>query len=143
MPVKRTKQDKPLHISATGKNLGGRPLKLDYNKFKTTAELYISKCEEEKRIPFKIELAYLLNISKDTLTDYSKRPRYSDVIKRLETKTETGLVRYGIESNKPIMSIFLLKALHGYKEESKLDITSNGETLGVVNMPLNPDLKRP
>lgn len=103
--------------------------------FAKKADDYIAKCELEKGIPLLMEFAYLLDIGDDTLRKYGDSPSYSKALKKVEKAQEIALVKYGITSNKPVFSIFLLKAKHGYKDMNNIDFTSNGETIGVVQLP--------
>lgn len=98
-------------------------------------DAYLAECITKKRVPFMIEVALKLGISQDTLTSYLQKPAYADVIKKLKNSTELALLRKVIDDNKPVGGIFLLKSLFKYVEGDKLDITSNGQTLGVVQLP--------
>lgn len=113
----------------------GRPLKIDLATFKRLADEYLEECKQNSRTPLLTGYALKLGISKDTLTDYSKRSHYSEVVKRLDLITETMIQTKVLDDNKPVGGIFLLKAKFGYIEQQKLDLTSNGQTLGVVQLP--------
>jgi hypothetical protein len=121
------------------KNKGGRPLKIDAVTFKRASEEYLAECKENKTVPFLQGLAQKLNIDTDTIYSYAKLQRYAAYTKRVRQASENALIQRGLESGKPIMPIFLLKSLFSYQEQGKLDITSNGETIGVVALPANPD----
>lgn len=122
-------------IKKTKKSNAGRPKKLSSTDFKRISEEYLAECKETGQIPFLGELAVRCGVSADTVTEYSKSPLYSPVVKRVKQHTENGLIRKGLNENKPVFPIFLLKSLFSYVEANKLDITSNGETLGVIELP--------
>ncbi len=117
------------------KNKGGRPLKLKPETVKEVVDGYLVECEKNKKVPFMIELARLLGIDKDNLTDYSRRPHFAEHIKRVKEASETALLRKVVDDNKPVGGIFLLKSMFQYVEQQKVDLTSNGQTLGVVQLP--------
>jgi hypothetical protein len=117
----------------------GRPLKIDSKAFKRATDEYLQECIDNKTVPFLQGLAQKLNIDTDTITSYGKLQRYTAQVKRVRQASENALIQRGLESGKPIMPIFLLKSLFSYQEQAKLDITSNGETIGVVALPANPD----
>lgn len=109
--------------------------KVSVAKFIEGTEAYLQKCEETRRVPFLGELAYKLGISADTMSRYAQQPSYAETIKKVKQATENGLIDRGLNDNKPVFPIFLLKARFGYVETTRQDITSNGETLGVVQLP--------
>lgn len=130
------------------KNKGGRPPKIPKTQFMRVTRAYLESCKGKtgnyELRPLKAELANLLGIDKDTLTNYGKRSQFMGIIKELEQASETVLNRRLDNSASNQNAMFALKALHGYVEQQhiKQDITSNGETLGVVQLPSNPDNKR-
>ncbi len=106
------------------KNKGGRPkgsTKLGETKFKELIAGYIGKCTEEKKIPLLKEFCLFAGIDDNTLHSYRSRDGYKEAIKRLDTVQEVALVRRGIEDNKPVFPIFMLKAQHGYRDSDKVD----------------------
>lgn len=100
------------------------------------ADQYLKDCKENGKIPFLIGLANKLDVDASTLSDWSKEnTSYAKVVKRVKRQAEQALIDKAITENKPVFPIFLLKSVFGYQESSKLDITTNGESLGVVQLP--------
>ena len=116
--------------------ISGQPKKVGIDDFIRRTNDYLAECEKNKHIPLYQELALLLNIDPDTLTRYAKTPRYREVLKRVDKLTEVGLINKGLNENKPVFSMFLLKAKHGYIESQyqKVDLNVSG-LLAVVQMP--------
>jgi hypothetical protein len=81
-------------------------------------------------------VAWKVGLSRQALDEYRKKPGYGDVIKRVDEIQENFLINKGINENKPVFSMFLLKAKHGYVEQQyqKIDMNVSGH-LGVVQMP--------
>jgi len=109
--------------------------KIAIEPFIKAVEDYLAECKANKTVPLLLELAERLDISDDTLTRYVQNSTYNEYIKKVRRATEKALINKGLNENKPVMSIFLLKSKFGYIEQQKLDLTSNGETLGVIAMP--------
>lgn len=67
----------------------GRPLKYKQPaKINKICEEYFNKCDKDKE-PYTITgLALALDISRNTLLEYSKRPEYQDTIKRHKQRVE-------------------------------------------------------
>src|SRR6185369_3149752 len=99
------------------------------------ANEYLRECNEYKKIPLIAEFEYKLGISESTLLKYRENPTCAKAIKRVDKAQEVALVRKGIDENKPVFPIFLLKSKHSYVEQQKLDVTSNGAQVGVVMLP--------
>lgn len=126
--------------SIKGKNnRKGKALKLTSAIVTSTINDYIVKCSNEKgeliKEPLLIEVALLLDIDPSTLYEYSKRPDYAGAIKRIKTLGEMFLNRTmeGDKANQNAM--FKLKTRHGYIEQQRLDVTTNGAPLGVIQLP--------
>ncbi len=109
--------------------------KVTPKELKEKANEYLDQCYKNGSVPLFVEFAYLLGISDDTVTKYRNKPEFSGTLKRVEKAQEIALIKKGITDNKPVMSIFMLKAKHGYIEQQKLDVTTNGNPLGVVMLP--------
>ena len=85
-----------------------------------------------------------LNVTQTTLLEWRNHPeRYlgkSDIIKKsmdyMECYLQAQIDKY------PTGSIFLLKTTHGHIEGSRLDITSNGKSLGSTSSEVNEELDR-
>lgn len=96
---------------------------------------YISEMKRVKKAVTITGFLVYANISWDEYGKYLKSPACSKAIKKLKLHAENSLVDKVINDNKPVGSIFLLKSKYNYVEANKLDITSNGETLGVIQLP--------
>jgi hypothetical protein len=111
--------------------------KISATQLSKAIDQYLKDCEVKKVRPLKVELAYLLGIDKDTLTVYSKTPSMQSSIKKLEQASEIFINRKLEESSSNQNMMFLAKVHHGYVEAqySKVDITTNGESIGIVMLP--------
>lgn len=109
--------------------------KLTPQQIEKGVDTYIKKCIDNGKVPLMVEFCLDIGLSQEALTDYRKLPQYEASIKRLDNEQEKGLIRHGLDHNKPVFPIFLLKSKFGYQETQKIDLTSNGETLGVVQLP--------
>jgi len=129
------KEAKAGQMAKETKTKMGRPLKIDLKTFQRIADEYVEECTASNRTPLLTGLALKLDISKEAMNDYSKRPHYDNIIKRIDLITETKIQTKVLDDNKPVGGIFLLKAKFGYRDTQSIDLTSNGETLGVVELP--------
>jgi hypothetical protein len=96
---------------------------------------YLEDCKKNNRVPLLIEFAYNLDISRDTLWKYQEIPSLADPLKKVEEAQEIALISKGLNDNKPVFPIFMLKAKHKWVEQQKVDITSGGEAVGIVMLP--------
>ncbi len=104
--------------------------------FVRITNFYVKECDTKNRIPLLGELALLCGVDTDTLGKYRQKPKYGGIIKRIDQMQENALLNKGLNENKPVFSIFLLKAKHGYIESQyqKVDLNVSGQ-LAVVQMP--------
>lgn len=109
--------------------------KIAIDNFKDGVKAYLAECKLKKNVPFLSGLAEYLDIAMDTLSRYEQNSSYRVHIKKVRLASENGLINKGLNENKPVFPIFLLKAKFGYIEQQKVDLTSNGETLGVIALP--------
>jgi hypothetical protein len=108
--------------------------KVSPERFKQVADDYLEYCKANKQIPLLAKFEFELDISDDTLIKYRKNPAFARSIKKVEKAQEIALLEHGINENKPVFPIFLLKAKHGFQEAAtKLDITAHNS--GVVQLP--------
>jgi hypothetical protein len=121
-------------MQKTGKP-NGRPKKITAIKFEELLEGYITKRQTEGKPVLMTDFCVYAGISADTLTNYEQSPAYVGTVKKLRLYAENDIVNKALNENKPIFPIFLLKSRFGYIEQQKLDLTSNGETLGVIALP--------
>jgi len=78
---------------------------------------------------------------RQALIDYGERPEFADTVKKARARIEGYLEKRLVEGKPPIGLIFSLKNNFGWKDKNEVDVTSNGETMGVVVLPANPDQK--
>lgn len=109
--------------------------KIAIDVFRDGTAAYLLECKTKKNVPFLSGLAEYLDIDYSTLNRYVQNASYARYIKKVQLASENGLINKGLNENKPVFPIFLLKAKFGYIEQQKMDITSNGETLGIVALP--------
>lgn len=111
----------------------GRPTKYD-PAFIVIAREYIDNCNREQtELPTIEGLALIIGVDTDSIDNWAKQ--YVDffgAIKDLKSKQKNQLINDGLYGGKEVnqaMAIFLLKANHGLKESSNLDVTSGGKPL--------------
>ena len=121
----------------------GRPTKYTPDVFKKIEE-YMQMCgKEQMSLPSVEGLAVYLDISKETIYQWSKEYKeFSDAIKKIATKQKIQLMDDGMYGGKEInaaMAIFLLKVNHGMREaptnltqintgEMKIEFTNENKT---------------
>lgn len=113
----------------------GRPEKIQPSVLSKLVDEYLEYCETNKVVPLLQEFALKANVSTDALREYAQKPKYSKALKRLEELSHLGWIRKAERENKPVFSIFMLKSRWNYVEATRLDVTSNGETVGVIQLP--------
>ncbi len=117
----------------------GNKLRLTAQYLNDTIEAYIKECSNAKgeliKEPLLIEVALRLGIATNTLWEYSKRPDYAYSIKRIKETGELYLNRVMEADKANANSMFKLKTRHGYIEQQKIDVTSQGQVLGVIQLP--------
>ncbi len=114
----------------------GKQPKVSLDVFTKVTNEYLEYCEKNKQIPLIKKLAVLLGIDTDTLVNYRKKPHYSAILKRIDDLTEIALLEKGINENKPVFPMFLLKSKFGYVEQQyvKADVSLSG-SLGFSPLP--------
>lgn len=122
-------------MTSTLRHPGGRPTKLQPQQLSELLTAYIAKQKASRKAVLITDFCIFADISLETLTEYGKSQRFAAIVKKLRLHAENALNDKLLNDNKPVGAIFLLKARFGYIEQQKLDITSNGETLGVVQLP--------
>lgn len=85
-------------------------------------ETYLSMCSREQtQLPSVEGLALYLGLNKSTLYEWAKeKPELSDGLKKIASKQKEQLMNDGMYGGKEVnasMAIFLLKALHGLKDQ--------------------------
>lgn len=98
---------------------------------------YFSYCSESKLKPCKSGLQLWLGVSRSQYweweTDKSKKyGRKSNILEMANQAMESSYIERG--EKYPTMNMFLLKANHGFIEQNKMDITSNGNTVSATDV---------
>ena len=98
----------------------GRKTKLTDQTYGKIDE-YLQTCSQEQmKLPSIAGLANYLNVNKDTIYQWTKvYPEFSDYIKKIADRQQEDLMNAGLYGGREVngsMAIFLLKALHGMKE---------------------------
>ena len=126
----------------------GRPTKYN-NKILKKAWTYIASCKDDEGIQKKVKLpkaeglAIYLDVSRDTLYEWaSKHKEFSDILEAINQEQIERLINNGLSGfyNSTIAKLVLAK--HGYKEETKTDLTSGGEQIKTINYIIPNDSKR-
>lgn len=119
---------------AKTKHAGGRPPKFTKSlDLQTKANTYFELCEENKQLPEKAGLCLALRISRDTYSEYRKKPEFADTIKGIDLYIESAWVRR-LNSNAPTGAIFYLKNAfkEEYRDRYENDLTSGGDKLQTI-----------
>ena len=110
-------------------------------KYTTNKELveriddYFNSLEETGKLPTITGLAYHLGFSsRQSIYEYQENPTFGDSVKRARLAIEASLEQYLLNSKTPAGIIFSLKNM-GWSDQQKLDITTNGQSIGVVKLP--------
>lgn len=94
-------------------------------------------------------LALFLSVSRDTIYEWSsqgstanedgsenEKAEFSDTIAQLQAKQGRIIMNKGLTGDfNSVVSKLILSAKHDYKEKSETDLTTKGESLGVVVLP--------
>ena len=116
----------------------GRP-----RAFKSVEEIeekinaYFNYCEEKEKPYTMSGLAYYLEISRQTLVNYSYKDEYFDTIKKARDRIQMQLEENALSNNaNPTFTIFNLKNNFGWKEQSEIkqSISNNYKELSVEEL---------
>ena len=99
----------------------GRPTKYLVSVINPKVVEYLQQCSREQtKLPTIEGLANYLNVNPDTIYEWTQQhPEFSENIKRLASAQKDQLINDGMYGGREInasMAIFLLKAIHGLKE---------------------------
>lgn len=124
----------------TNKLVTGRPTKYSPAVFGQIDE-YLSSCgREQTSLPTIEGLSLHLGVNTDTIVEWGKRyPDFSATIKKLVDKQKQQLMNDGMYGGKEVnaaMAIFLLKANHGLKDNSGVQVQVNS-LKGLVQVNIN------
>lgn len=94
---------------------------------------------KDEIIPTVEGLAYYMGISRDTIYEWlsqEDKDEFSDIISKIKVEQGKILLNGSLKGDlHHVIAKLILSSKHDYKEESKTDITSKGEQLGVVVLP--------
>jgi len=99
----------------------GRPTKYLKSVINPQIDEYLALCgREQTKLPTIEGLALFLKVNRDTIFEWTTvYPEFSDYIKRLASQQKDQLMNDGMFGGREVnasMAIFLLKAIHGLKE---------------------------
>lgn len=108
-------------------NAVGRPTKYIPDIIHPLINEYIESCgKEQTELPSVEGLALKLGVNTDTLFEWNKKhPEFSVYLKKIAQKQKNQLMNDGMYGGKEVnasMAIFLLKAIHGLKDNSGINI---------------------
>ena len=83
-------------------------------------EMYFDWCEEENKHPGVCGLAVFLGVDRQTILDYSRRPEFSDTIKKAKGRVEAYLEQC-LHSNSVAGTIFNMKNNFGWKDQTQVE----------------------
>lgn len=99
-------------------------------------DAYFKHAQTQEKLPTIAGIAHYLGfLAVGTLYDYEQTPKYGNSIKKARLRIEEMLEERLISGKPPIGLIFALKNRFKWQDKQDLDITSGGETLGVVQLP--------
>jgi len=113
---------------------GGRPPKYKtVEDLASKADAYFGHCLEIKELPEKAGLCLALGISRDTYSEYRKKPEFADAIKGFDSLIESAWVKR-LAGNSPTGAIFYLKNAFSehYRDRQETDVTSGGEAIKIT-----------
>jgi hypothetical protein len=99
----------------------GRPTKYIPETIHPQIEEYLLQCgREQTKLPTVEGLALFLDVNKTTIFEWAKTyPDFSNYLKKIADKQKEQLMNDGMYGGKEVnagMAVFLLKAIHGLKE---------------------------
>ena len=119
---------------------GGRKRKYsDVKTLEKQIDAYFESVKETKEIPIISGLSLFLGFgSTQSLMEYEQTPKFGASIKKARHRIESVLEQRLVSGKPPIGLIFALKNRFGWQDKKDLDVTSNGETMGVIQLPQKP-----
>lgn len=109
----------------------GRPTKYLPETIYPKMDRYLDQCgREQTQLPTVEGLALALDVNRDTVFEWAKvYPEFSDHLKKVADLQKEQLINDGMYGGKEVnasMAIFLLKAIHGLKDnEGQVNIQVN------------------
>ncbi len=110
----------------------GRPTKYIPEIIYPKIDQYLSRGgREQTELPTVEGLAIFLDVNTDTVFEWAKvHPEFSEYLKLIADKQKNQLMNDGMYGGKEVnssMAIFLLKAIHGFKDGSGINVNVSGE----------------
>jgi len=113
----------------------GRPLKFSSpDEVMTKGLAYFDYCDSNSKPKTITGLALALDTTRETLMDYQNKDEFSDTIKALKLRCENYAEEQVFVGKNQAGAIFALKN-YGWRDKNETDITSNGQSLGVITLP--------
>ena len=121
-------------------NKVGRPSKYDAKTISLLVDEYLASCTSDNmKLPTIEGLALHLQVNKTTLYEWDKKhPEFSNYIKKVADQQKENLINQGFYGGREVngsMGIFLLKAIHGLKDND-----SNNVNVQVNLQPILSDM---
>jgi hypothetical protein len=115
---------------------GNRRKYSDPKILKAKVDEYFVDCKDKGLVPTLTGLGVFLDfVSRQSLYDYMQTPAFGDIVKKAKFRIEAGYEQRLASGKPPIGLIFALKNGFGWSDKQEMDITSNGQTLGVIALP--------
>jgi len=120
----------------------GHPTKYNVGVLKKVEEFTLKR-EIEGMIPTTQGLSAYLNVNPDTIFEWANVHReFSESLKKMLAIQADMMQTKGLSHKyNPVMSIFLLKNNHGFKDKTEVDNTTAGQPLPqpIINVNVHPD----
>ena len=116
--------------------------KYSLSMLKKAEDYYMECVRDERKMPYIEELGLKLGVDTDTINNWSRDERlekFGTIKRNIKELQRLRLMQRGLESNKPVMSIFLLKANHGFVETNKQIQENQGFTVVVSDVGYDPN----
>lgn len=104
--------------------------------FKQRIEAYFEDCETRQHAPVICGLAVWLDMTREGLCDYGKKPLFADIVKRAKDRIQANVERLLLEGKSAVGAIFWLKNHAGYADRQEHEHHGpGGAPLGVIALP--------
>lgn len=119
-------------------NKVGRPSKYDLKVISPKVDEYLASCTSENmKLPTVEGLALHLGVNKDTLYEWNKKhEEFSDYLKKIADQQKENLINQGFYGGREVngsMGIFLLKAIHGLRENDGNNVNVQVNVQPILN----------
>lgn len=127
MKKKKVKESKGLKSETVG-----RPAKFtDPNVMQKAIDDYFAECEKNEKPKTIMGLALALDMCRDSLCEYEKDGRFSDIVKKAKARVVQE-VEARLFTGNPTGAIFWLKNHAGYRD--KADVEHSGIAIGPITI---------